>query len=155
MLKKNKFKIILSSMIILLPMLFGVIMWKKLPDVMTTHWGTDGNADGFSGKAFAVFGLPAILLVLHFVCLLFTLLDRRQKEQNQKALGMIFWIIPLVSLLTNGIMYRAAFGAEINLILFVPILLGVMLMLMGNYLPKVKQIEPLTTKVARFLGTSL
>lgn len=105
MLKKNKSRIIISSIIILLPMIFGLIMWDKLPDTMTTHWGADGNADGFSGKVFAVFGLPAITLILHFVCLLFTLFDKKQKEQNPKALGMIFWILPVVSLFTNGRMF--------------------------------------------------
>ncbi len=90
MLKKNKSRIIISSIIILLPMIFGLIMWDKLPDTMTTHWGADGNADGFSGKVFAVFGLPAITLILHFVCLSFTLFDKKQKEQNPKALGNDF-----------------------------------------------------------------
>jgi len=123
MLKKNKSRIIISSIIILLPMIFGLIMWDKLPDTMTTHWGADGNADGFSGKVFAVFGLPAITLILHFVCLLFTLFDKKQKEQNPKALGMIFWILPVVSLFTNGIMYRTAFGKEFDLAVFVPALL--------------------------------
>ena len=84
MLKKNKFKVIISSIIILLPILFGIIMWNDLPDIMTTHWGADGNADGLSGKVFAVFGIPVILLIFHFVCLLLTSLDKKQKEQNQK-----------------------------------------------------------------------
>lgn len=49
MLKKNKIKVIISSIIILLPALFGIIMWNDLPDIITTHWGADGNADGLSG----------------------------------------------------------------------------------------------------------
>ena len=56
MLKKNKSRIIISSIIILLPMIFGLIMWDKLPDTMTTHWETNGNADGFSGKGIALAG---------------------------------------------------------------------------------------------------
>ena len=147
MLKKNKLKVIVSSIVILLPMLFGLVMWDKLPDTMTTHWGADGNADGFSGKVFAVFGLPSIILVLHFVCLLFTLLDKKQKEQNSKALGMIFWILPIVSLFTNGIMYSAAFGKEFNMEWVMPALLGAMFIFMGNYLPKVKQNRTLGIKV--------
>lgn len=90
MLKENKFKVILSSIIIMLPILFGLIMWDALPDTMTTHWAADGNGDGFNGKAFAVFGLPIILLIGHFICLFFTSLDKRQKNQNKKALGIIF-----------------------------------------------------------------
>lgn len=81
MLKKNKSRIIISSIIILLPMIFGLIMWDKLPDTMTTHWGADGNADGFSGKVFAVFGLPAITLILHFVCLFLHFLTRSRKSR--------------------------------------------------------------------------
>lgn len=148
MLKKNTFKIILSSLIILLPVVYGILMWNDLPDTMTTHWGADGNADGVGGKVFAVFGLPAILLALHLVCLLFTLLDKKQKEQNQKALGIVFWILPMISLLSNGIIYRAAFGAEFNLALFVPALLGIMMILIGNYLPKVSQNRTLGIKIS-------
>lgn len=148
MLKKNKSRIIISSIIILLPMIFGLIMWDKLPDTMTTHWGADGNADGFSGKFFAVFGLPAIILILHFVCLLFTLFDKKQKEQNPKALGMIFWILPVVSFFANGIMYRTAFGKEFNVEWFMPALLGAMFICIGNYLPKVKQNRTLGIKVS-------
>jgi len=147
MLKNNKLKILISSVIILIPAFFGIIMWDKLPDVMTTHWGADGNADGFSGKAFAVFGLSLILLALHFLCLLFTLLDKKQKEQNQKALGIIFWIIPAISLLTNGIIYQTAFGKSFNSMLFMPAIFGLMFIFIGNYLPKIKQNRTLGIKI--------
>ncbi len=146
MLKKNKLKVILSAIFILLPMLFGIIMWNDLPNTMTTHWGADGNADGFSGKAFAVFGVPCIILILHFICLWLTLLDKKQKEQNPKALSIIFGIFPIISIWANGIMYRAAFGFESNLILIDPIIVGLMLVFMGNYLPKIKQNRTLGIK---------
>ena len=61
MLKKNKSRIIISSIIILLPMIFGLIMWDKLPDTMTTHWGADGNADGFTER-FSLFSVCQPLL---------------------------------------------------------------------------------------------
>jgi len=148
MLKRNKVKVVISSVIVLLPILYGIIMWNDLPDIITTHWGADGNADGFSGKAFAVFGLPIILLVLHFVCLLFTSMDEKQKEQNPKALGMIFWIMPMISLFTSGITYRSAFGKEFAIELFMPALLGAMFIFIGNYLPKVKQNRTLGIKIS-------
>ena len=61
--KENKVRLLISSVITLLPMLFGIIFWEKLPDIMTTHWGADGIADGFNGKAFAVFVPTAIMFV--------------------------------------------------------------------------------------------
>lgn len=138
MTKKNKIKAAISSIIILLPTLFGIIMWNDLPDIMMTHWGADGNADGFGGKVFVVFGLPAILLAAHLICFMFTLLDKKQKEQCSKVQGMIFWIMPMISLFASGMTYRAAFGKEVGGELLVP-LLGAMFIFIGNYLPKIKQ----------------
>ncbi len=147
MLKENRFKIIISSIVILLPILFGLMMWNKLPDTMAVHWGADGNADGFGVKPFAVFGLPVMLLVIHLLCLFFTALDQKQKEQNKKALRIIFWIIPVASLFVSGTVYAAAFGKEFDFIVLIPALLGVLAVLIGNYLPKVKQNRTLGIKV--------
>lgn len=148
MLKENKFKVILSSVIILLPTLFGLIMWNELPDMMTTHWGADGNADGFSAKPFAVFGLPVMILALHLIGLLFTAKDKNQKGQNKKALNIIFGIAPLISLFSNGMVYAIAFGKSFNFVLLMPVLLGIMFVFIGNYLPKVKQNRTLGIKVS-------
>ncbi len=148
MLKENKFKVILSSAMILLPILFGLIMWNELPDTMTTHWGADGNADGFSAKPFAVFGLPVMILALHLIGLLFTAKDEKQKGQNKKALNMIFWIAPLISLYSNGMVYAIAFGKPFDFIMLMPALFGIMFVFIGNYLPKVKQNRTLGIKVS-------
>lgn len=147
MLKKNKFKIAISSAIVLLPILFGLIMWEDLPERMATHWGVDGKADGFSGRTFAVFGLPLIILAFHTLCLLLTMLDKKQAEQNAKALGIVFWIMPVISLFTNGMVYCAAFGKELPIEWLMPALLGVMFILTGNYLPKVKQNQTLGIRI--------
>ncbi len=148
MLKENKFKVILSSAVILLPILFGLIMWNELPDTMTTHWGPDGNADGVSAKPFAVFGLPVMILAVHLLCLYFTALDQKQKGQNKKALNMVFWIAPLISLYSNGIVYAIAFGKVFDFVLLMPVLLGIMFVFIGNYLPKVKQNRTLGIKIS-------
>lgn len=148
MLKENKVKIILSSIVTLLPCLFGVIMWNDLPDMAPIHWGADGNVDGLGSKAFVVFGLPAILLAVHLLCLFFTSLDKNQKGQNKKALGIIFWIIPFLSLLVNSFTYFAMFGKDFNIAMVMPFLFGVLFVYIGNYLPKVKQNRTLGIKIS-------
>lgn len=147
MLKNNKGKAIISSIIILLPILAGLILWGRLPDTMAVHWGVGGAADGIGSKAFTVFGLPAILLVLHLICLLIAFSDKRQNEQNKKAVDIIFAVFPFISLLSNGIIYSAALGKEFNLFVLVPVVLGAMFIFIGNYLPKVKQNQTLGIKL--------
>lgn len=148
MIKNNKSKVIISSIITLLPALFGIVFWNKLPDTMMSHWGMDGNADGFSSKAFAVFGLPIILLALHWICLIVTSFDKKQKNQSKKALEMIFWIVPFLSLFINEIMYSISFGNNFNPLTFMPLMLGIMFAVIGNYLPKVKQNHTLGIKIS-------
>ena len=64
MLKANKKTLIIASIITVLPILIGIMLWNRLPDPMATHFGMDNEADGFSSKAFAVFGIPLCLLAL-------------------------------------------------------------------------------------------
>ena len=61
--KLNKWKWIVSSAVILLPIIFGLIFWNQLPDSMASHWGADGVVDGTASKSFMVFGMPMILLL--------------------------------------------------------------------------------------------
>lgn len=147
MLKTNKWKILISSLVILLPMLAGLLLWDRLPETMTTHWGADGNPDGMMGKTFAIILLPIILLALHIVCLVVTALDKKQANQSRKALNMVFWIMPCLSLFTNGMFYSIALGKVWNIQYLLAVIFGLLFLVMGNYLPKVKQNHTLGIKV--------
>lgn len=139
MIKKNKWKLLISSCVILLPIMFGLIVWNKLPEQVPTHWGVDGNADGFSSRSFAVFALPVFMLLMHWFCIFCTAKDPKNKNQSNKVFGIIFWVCPITSLFANGMIYAAALGKvlEPNLIIFV--MVGLFFVLIGNYLPKCKQ----------------
>lgn len=147
MLKNNKFKLLMSCVIILLPIIFGIISWNDLPDNMTVHWSADGSPNGFASKIFTVFGMPLILTGFHLAALLLTSLDKKQREQSPKVQGMVFWIIPVISLFVNGIIYFAALGKSYNFVLFTPALLGALFIMIGNYMPKTRQNHTLGVKI--------
>lgn len=146
-LKEYKWRIVISSALTLLPALIGLVLWNQLPDTMTAHWGADGVADGFAGKGFIVFGLPAIMAALNLLCFLVTAIDPRQKKQNEKALGMIFWIMPLISLTVSCSMYALALGREVDMFIVLPMMLGIVFVIMGNNMPKVTQNATLGIKI--------
>lgn len=148
LIKQSKRKIILSSIIILLPCVFGVLMWDTLPDTMVTHWDIHGTPNGSSGKFFTVFVMPVLLLIGHLLCLFVTSMDKRQKDQNPKALSMIFWLIPMLSLLVNGMLYSIALGKNLDISSMVPAVMGVMFILIGNYFPKTRQNRTLGIKLS-------
>lgn len=139
MIKKNKWPLLISSAVILLPAVFGLIVWKSLPDQMATHIGLQGNADRWSAKPFAVFGLPLMLLAFHWLGILFTTMDPKNKNQNNKVFGMVLWIVPFLSLFFSAMIYAFAFGKEIRMETLISLFIGLMFTVIGNYMPKCRQ----------------
>ena len=139
MLKKNKGLMILTSVIILLPVLAGILLWDRLPERMATHWGGNGEADGWSSRPVAVFGLPLFLLAIHWLGVWMTGQDRRNRNQNEKVLQMMFWIAPVISLFGMGSTYASALGQPPRIDRLAMLLLGIVFTIIGNYLPKCRQ----------------
>ena len=137
--KKYKTTIIVTTLITLLPIVFGLIIWKKLPEQIATHWGADGQADGYSGKAFAVFGMPCILAALQLFVSFITLNDPKRRNIHKKPLTLVLWIIPIVSVLMNCMTYAVALGMKIDVGIIVSILIGLLFIILGNYMPKLQQ----------------
>ena len=46
--KTNKKTLILTSIVILLPILIGILLWNKLPDSMATKFGLDNVPEGYN-----------------------------------------------------------------------------------------------------------
>ena len=139
MIKKNKGKLILTSIIILVPILIGLILWDKLPDKVPTHWNAEGVVDGWSSKGFAVFGMPAFLFVIHWFCLLVSNADPKRQNYSEKLFQLVFWICPVLSVLVGVLTYGTALGMEFKVDKIMLILVGVVFIVVGNYMPKCKQ----------------
>ena len=137
--KHTKLNIILSCIILVAPMIFGMIVWNKLPESMPIHWGVHGEVNGWSSKPFAVFVLPLLILAIHGVCIFASRKDFRNKKQSPKVMGLVLWICPLLSLLANSLTYAVALGKEINVLFVVSLTMGALFVLIGNYLPKCQQ----------------
>jgi len=154
MLRNNKWTLIITSLIILLPMAAGLLLWDKLPDNMVTHWDASGTADGMGSKAFAVFGMPGIMLALQWLCVLLTSADPKSKGQSRKVTGMVLWIVPLISTMVCTATYLIALDAwsDFSLIRLIAVLMAVMFLVMGNYLPKTKRNPTIGIKLAWTLG---
>lgn len=139
MVKKNKNTIILTSIIILVPILVGLVLWNKLPDTMATHFGIENEANRFSSKLFAVVGIPIILLAIHLLCAITIAKDPRKQNISHKMYSLVLWIVPCVSIFVEFIMYAYNLGMKVNINLFANIFIGVIFVVVGNYLPKARQ----------------
>ena len=139
MIKKNKLKLIISSIVILLPMLAGFICGDILEEKIAIHWGIGGQADGFASPAVAFTVIPLIMLAVHWICMIITSVIDKREEQSKKVQGLMFWIIPTITLTSCGMMLSAALGYTAHLGWAIYILIGIMFIVIGNYMPKTKR----------------
>ena len=140
MMKKINLKLLsLTSILTLLPILVGVILWKDLPASLPSHFGLDGQADGFSSKLEVVFLIPLLMLGLHFFAVVVTSLDPKASHVSPKMKTLIYWLVPLISGLVQLSIYGAAFGLIGNSTRIGLVMVGIVFLVVGNYLPKTKQ----------------
>jgi len=137
--KNKKLKLILSSILVILPIFVGLILWNELPDQIVTHWSFDGTPDGWSSKIFTVLGLPLILLAIHLFCLFITFLDPKNENQNKNIFDLVIWITPITSLFANGAIYLNTLNIHLSMQIFGSVFAGILFVLLGLYLPKCKQ----------------
>ncbi len=135
---KNKKFLILSSLLILLPVPVGLLLWNRLPAEMVTHFGITGQPDGYMPLLWAIVLPPVLMLLGQWVCIWFTLNDPGNKDRNEKPLTLVLWILPLVSNMVSYMMYALALGHEVSPVVWTLLMMGIMFMAIGNYLPKCK-----------------
>jgi uncharacterized membrane protein len=139
MIKRNKGLLILTSAIMLLPIIVGLLLWDKLPEKVPVHWNVAGEVDGWGSKTMVVFGLPLFILATHWVCTFATALDPKNQEINTKVVHLVLWICPCLSLVCNTFVYAATLGYDLSIQIIMPLLFGLLFMVIGNLAPKCKR----------------
>ena len=129
MIKKNKWKMIFSSIVILLPALLGLIFREQF----------SGLPGGQAGLIKPLFIMPLVFLVFQWVCALVSAKDVSGAEQNEKVFNIVIWIIPVLTWFVSGVIYAAARGKALEIGQYSCLLFGVLFAVLGNYLPKFKQ----------------
>lgn len=140
MIKKNLKTLIITSAISLLPIIAGIILWDRLPEKIATHFDVNNTPNGWSSKAFAVFGLPLIIVALEWICMLATKMDPKVKNIDDSVMmKIVLWMMPCLSVLLSTLTYTYALGYQIKIGMIIIAFMGILFIVMGNYLPKCKQ----------------
>ena len=152
MIKKYWTWTLLSTLLTLSPILFGLAVWNRLPEVMAVHWGFLGAENGYMARGLAVFMLPLILAVINLAVIFIILYDNSKRDQSEKVMRLIFFLVPIVSVYSGAIIYSTAFGLKIGISTVTGVLFAVLFFLIGNYLPKCKQNSTVGIKISYTLA---
>ena len=147
MIKKNLKTLIITTIVILLPILAGIYLWDQLPEQLPYHWNASGEVDGWCGKPIAVFGMPFLLVAIQWICALGTAADPKKANHSEKVMQLILWIIPVISVVMHTLVYMTALGTAVQVEMVMPLFIGLVFTIIGNYLPKCKQSYTIGIKI--------
>ena len=137
--KMNKKQLILTSFVIVLPALIGAFFWKALPEQIPTHFGIDGQADGYSSKLFTLVAFPILFVLFQIIALASLERESVKVTVPAKMRKLYAWIVPALSFIVQGSIYANALGIVKNSPTLVTAFLGMLFIVIGNYLPKTKR----------------
>lgn len=136
---KNNKTLIWTSLVCLIPLVAGAVLYNRLPETVATHWDMNGVANGWSSRAFAAFGLPGILFAVNLFVPFALRTDPKRQNMSPALVSVAQWTVPVVSLLGSGLTLARALGYQVRVEKIVPALIGVLFIIIGNFLPKTKQ----------------
>ena len=149
---------IITSFMCLLTILFGVVVWDKLPETMAIHFDMYNNPDNFAPRGFVVFGLPVLMVLLQAFCCFVNDINAYKHGERKKFSTITKWIIPIMTVILQTFTLGYGLGWNFDVRIVAALIVGGVLIVIGNYLPKfdyVKNYDLETEKarkINRFIG---
>lgn len=136
--KKNEWTKILFWFLAVLPFLISAGFYSHLPAQVATHFDASGAANGYSSREAAAFGLPAFYLAITLATIVMMKIDPRNKniEQSSKLKTAVLWGMVLLFNLVHTETLLNAVHVCVNISIISEISVGLLFLVIGNYLPK-------------------
>lgn len=135
----NKKQMIITSIVCVLPMIIGAIIYSKLPKQMPIHFNYSGNADNYASKAFVCFALPLIMLLANLLLHVIINNDPKNNGGGSVVATISKWTIPVVSVIVFALCSIYGLGYNLSSTKYVIVAVGILIIFIGNYLPKCRQ----------------
>lgn len=114
--------------------------WSHVPDRIAVHWSLQGKPDGFAGRISGLLLLPIVSLAVYLLTLSLPSLDpgRANYRNFAGAYNAIRFSITMFFSLIYMVMVLTALGYQINMTTVVALGLGVLFVVLGNVMGKIR-----------------
>ena len=120
--------------------LFSLAVYNRLPEQVATHFGPTGEADGWSSRSFAAFGIP--LLAFFIFSLMNALPKILPRAENFSQFADTYWTVVTMMvafmLAMHVVILGKALGWPVDVPTFVLLGVGALFVILGNLMPRVK-----------------
>lgn len=146
--KDNLSFILITACVALMPLFVGLILWNSLPDQMIVRFTFEGEPDSYASKGFVVFGIGLYMVAIHLFCTFVTGFGvKNEKGISDKLFKLLLCICPFISIFVTTLIYSTAMGYSLDVAFWMQIMLGIIYIVLGNYLPKARQNSVFGTRI--------
>lgn len=149
---------IITSFVCLSPILLGMALWNKLPDIMAIHFNVYGAADNFASKGFVVYALPLLMVAVQGFCCFVSDINAYKHSVGKKLDCVTKWIIPCITVALQIITLGYGLGWNMDMRKVIVFIVAVIFLVIGNYIPKLNYVKNFdigtekARKINRFIG---
>jgi len=126
--------------LILLGLLASFYFYAHFPEQVPTHWNYRGEIDGWASKGFGAFFFPFLNLGIYLLFLFLPYLDpKKNRYQDFRKAYHVFKTM-LITFMTFMYFYTglAGLGYNVSISTVTPVAIGILFVIIGNYLGKIK-----------------
>ena len=131
---------VISLFILVIVSLVSFYFYANFPDKVPTHWGINGEVDGWSSRALGAFLFPGIIIFTYLIFLFLPMLDPKKERYREFAAvyhlfkNLILSVLFLIYLLTG----LFNLNLPINIAATVSLIIGMMILILGTQMKKIK-----------------
>ncbi|TCK90613.1 putative membrane protein [Natranaerovirga hydrolytica] len=130
---KNKFILVLS----IVSLIGTVIAYFYLPEQIIMHWDVHGEATRYDPKWMVLItGILPVIVYLGFEIIPKIDPKKENFKKHKNAYDIIRAATILLLIVIQWFMIAVAFGINISINTFVPLIVGIVFIVIGNYMPQ-------------------
>jgi uncharacterized membrane protein len=132
---------VISLLFIAAAFIFALVSWNSVPNRLPIHWNAAGKSDGYGGKFEGLLLTPLIAVGLYLMLLVLPAIDPRKENYQRMAntYSVIRLVIVIYMSVFSVVLTFVARGAALNIGLIVPVMVGALFVILGNYFGKLRQ----------------
>jgi uncharacterized membrane protein len=130
----------IAPLIVVASILITAIVYPRLPQTIPTHWNMSGHVDGYGTRTWGAWTMPAFLILLWAMIRWLPSIDPRGENYARfsGAFEAIIIMIMLFIFAVQMVLLAAALGQPIDMQRLAPAGMGLLLLGVGNLLPRAK-----------------
>ncbi|MDF9799641.1 putative membrane protein [Catalinimonas alkaloidigena] len=127
----------LALLFLLLPLVLTLSLWNQLPERFATHWGLNGEANGYQDKTSFLIFLIAINLFTYAILSVVPYIDPKpQSKRLIKPLRLVRMIVMAFLAVVMGSVVLKATGYALDIILIAKLCIIALYLVLGNMMSK-------------------